>query len=229
MRITGALINAVAILLGGGIGLMLKGKISEKSAQTVIRALGLCVCVIGIYRAIYGDVVLLIVSMALGAFTGELLKIDDGLRRFGLWMQSKFSKGDSKSSFAEGFVTATLLFCVGAMAVLGSIDSGLKNDQSIIISKSIIDAVSAMLFASSLGFGVLFSAIPVLLYQGGIELFAGGLQHILTESLIIQISAVGGVMLLGIGFNLVMEAKIRVANFLPGFLFAVLYYFLLLG
>ena len=168
---------------------------------------------------------LLIVSMALGTLIGELLRIEDHLNRFGAWLQSKMSKGET-SSFSEGFVTATLLFCVGAMAVVGSIDSGLRNDQSVIVTKSILDAVSSMILASSLGLGVLFSAFAVLLYQGSLELFAGFLQNVFTPTLIMQISGVGGVMILGIGLNMVMDAKLRVANFLPGLLVAAGYYVL---
>jgi len=228
IRITGALINAAAILLGGGLGLLLQGRISDKFAKGIIRALGLCVSVIGISGALGGDIMLLVVSLALGAFIGELLKIDDGLNRVGEWAQGKLSKSGKKSTFSEGFVTATLLFGVGAMAVVGSIDSGLRDDQSIIFTKSIIDAVSALIFASTLGVGVLFSAIPILLYQGSLELFAGFLQNVFTPVLVAQISAVGGVMILGIGANMVAEAKVKVANLLPGLLVAVGYYVLIL-
>ena len=171
---------------------------------------------------------LLVLSLALGAFTGELLRIDDGLNRFGLWAQTRLSKGGEESTFSEGFVTTTLLFCVGAMAVVGSIDSGLRNDQSVILTKSVLDFVGSMIFASSLGVGVLFSAVPVLLYQGTLEFFAGFLQYVLTPDLVVQISAVGGVMILGIGANMVVNAKIKVANLLPGFLVAAGYYYLLL-
>ena len=229
MRLTGTLINALAILLGGGLGLLLKGKIQEKSSETILRALGLVVCVIGLSGALRGDIMLLVVALALGAFTGELLQIDAGLHRLGRWAQDKLSAKDEISSFAEGFVTATLLFCVGAMAVVGSIESGLRDDQSILLTKSIIDAVSAMLFASSLGLGVLFSAFPLFIYQGSIEFFAGFLQDVFTYELITQISAVGGVMILGIGLNLAVNAKLKVANFLPGFLFAAGYYYLFLS
>ena len=227
--ITGTLINTAAVLLGGGLGLLLRGRIPDKFAQTVFRAIGLGVSVIGISSALRGDVMLLILSLALGAFTGELLRIDDGLNRLGSWAQQKLTAKDETSTFAEGFVSATLLFCVGAMAIVGSIESGLRGDQSIILTKSILDAVSAMILASSLGLGVLFSALVILLYQGSIEFFAGTLQHVLTLDLITQISAVGGVMIFGIGANMAFQAKIKVANFLPAFLFAAGYYYLFLG
>lgn len=224
--IIGAIVNACAILLGGLLGLLLKGKITDNLTQSIIRILGLCVCVIGIAGAIRGDIMLLVVSLALGTLAGELLHIDDGLSRFGLWVQGKLSQGSNDNTFAEGFITTTLLFCVGAMAIVGSIDSGLRDDQNIIFTKSIIDGVSAMIFASSLGVGVLFSAVAVFVYQGTIEFFAAYLQNIFTTELITQISAVGGVMILAIGLNMVLNAKLKVANLLPGFIFAAGYYFL---
>jgi len=192
----------------------------------IARAIGLCVCIIGISGAVKGDLMLLVVSMALGCLVGELANIEGALSRFGAWLQRKLTKADQKSSFAEGFVAATLLFCVGAMAIIGSIDSGLRGDRSIIFTKSILDGVSSMILASTFGAGVLFSAAAVLIYQGSIEFFARYLQSVFTDGLITQITAVGGVMILGIGLNMALNAKIRVANFLPGFLAAAGYYYL---
>ena len=229
ISIIGACINAAAVIVGSIIGLLLRGRISSHCADNVIRVIGLCSCVIGVAIAIKGDPILLVVSLVLGVFLGELLCIEDGLNNLGLWMQKKLSRKEGKSSFAEGFVTATLLFCVGAMAVVGSIESGLGNDRSIIFTKSILDGITSVVLASTLGLGVLFAAIPVLFYQGSIELFAGALQNVLTEALVAQISAVGGVMILGIGFNLALNAKIKIANLLPGFLVAVGYYYLFMA
>jgi len=226
---TGTLVNAAAVLLGGGIGLLLKGKIPEKFAQNIARAIGLCVCIIGITEAVKGDPMLLVVSLALGTLTGELLHIEDGLNKLGQWLQKTLSRQDENSTFAEGFVAATLLFCVGAMSIIGSIESGLGHSCSIIFTKSILDGVSAMVLASSLGLGVLFSAVVILVYQGSIEFFAGSLKDVLTDTLITQFSAAGGAMILGIGLNMVLNAKIKVANLLPGLLFAAGYYYLFLA
>jgi len=222
--IIGTLINAAAVLLGGGIGLLLKGRIPGRFAENIARAIGLCVCIIGISGAIKGEMMLLVVSLALGAFVGELLHIEEGLNKLGLWLQTTLSRKEEQSTFAEGFVAATLLFCVGAMAIIGPMESGLGHDRSIIYTKSILDGVSAMVLASSLGFGVLLSAAVILLYQGSIELFAGQVQSILSDALVTQISAVGGVMILGIGLNMALNAKLKVANLLPGLLFAAGYY-----
>ena len=207
-------------------GLLFKGRLPQNISENITRVLGLCVCIIGISGALDGDLMLLVISLALGALTGGFLEIDGRLNRLGLWLQKRFSKSGANSDFADGFITATLLFCVGAMAVIGSIDSGLRNDRSIIITKSIIDGASAMIFASSFGFGVLFSAGAVLIYQGLIEFFAGYLQNILTDGLITQISAAGSVMILAVGLNMSMNAKIKAANLLPGLLFAAGYYYL---
>ena len=225
----GTLINAAAVLAGGTLGLLLKGKIPANFADSIARTIALCVCVIGIAGAIKGDFMLLVVALALGMLTGELMRIDHGLNKLGEWMQKKWSSKEKNSTFAEGFVIATLLFCVGPMAVLGSIESGLGNDRSLIFTKSILDGVSAMAFASTLGVGVLFSAGVILIYQGSIELFAGFLQNILTEALIVQISAAGGVMILAIGLNVVLNAKIKAANLLPGLLYAAAYYYLFIA
>ena len=171
---------------------------------------------------------LLVASMVLGAVSGELIDIDGKLNKLGSFLQRKLTKEDSESRFAEGFVTTTLLFCVGAMAVVGSIEGGLRDDYSVIVTKSILDATASMVFASYLGFGVLFSAVPVFVYQGAIEFFAGFLQGVLTPTLVAQISAVGGVMIMALGLNMVADTKIKVANLLPGLVFAVGYYLVFL-
>ena len=229
ISIIGALVNAIAILAGGGIGLLLKGRIPKNFADNFIRVIGLCACIIGIEGAIKGDPLLLVVSLALGTLIGELLHIESGLNKLGQWLQKKMSRKESDSTFSEGFVTATLLFCVGAMAIIGSLESGLGSSRSVIYTKSIMDGVSSMVLASTLGFGVLFSAIPILIYQGSIEFFAGYLQNVVTDALVTQVTAVGYVMVLGIGFNMTLNAKIRIANLLPGLLVAIGYYYLFIA
>ena len=222
--VIGALINAAAIIVGGGAGLAVRGRLSDKHSEGVMRALGLCIIVVGLYNGLVGDMMLLVVSLAVGTLVGEIIRIDDHLNNFGKWVQEKLKKPGEDSTFAQGFVTASLLFCVGALAIIGSIESGLRNDQSIIITKSIIDGTAAVFLASALGVGVLFSAFMVLIYQGIIELFAAGLQDVLTYGMITQISAVGGVMILGLGVNMSLGGKIKVANLLPSLVVAVLYY-----
>ena len=227
MILAGTLINTGAILLGGGIGLLLKGKIPEKFSENIMRPLGLCVIVLGIFGAIKGDLLLIVASLALGAISGELLRIEEGFNKFGGWLQKKLGRGDNPK-FAEGFITATLLFCVGAMAILGPIQSVLYQDYSTIITKSILDFISALLLSSMFGSGVLLAAAVVFVYQGTIEVLASSLQSFLASALITQISAVGSVMILAIGLKMALNAKFKTANMLPAFLFAIGYYFLFL-
>ena len=229
INITGTLINVVAVLLGGGVGLLLSGRIPKTLAESIARAIGLCVCIIGIADAIKGDFMLMAVSLALGTLIGELMHIEEALNRLGLLVQKKLNRKEGNSTFDEGFVVATVLFCVGAMAIIGSIKSGISNDHSTIVTKSILDGMTSMVLASTLGLGVLFSAGAILLYQGSIEMFAGSLQHILTDALVVQIAAAGGVMIFAIGLNMTLNAKLKVANMLPGLLVAVGYYYLFLA
>ena len=225
----GTLVNAAAVLLGGGLGLLFKGRIPEKISQNTIRAIGLCVCIIGISGAIKGNLMLVVGSLALGAFSGELLNIEGGLDKLGSWLQKKMSRGNSDAPFAEGFTTATLLFCVGTMSIIGSINGGLKHEYSIIFTKSILDGISAMVLASTFGFGVLFSIVVIIAYQGSIELFAGYLQNVFTDGLVTQITAVGSVMILGLGLNMALNAKFKAANLLPGLIFAAGFYYLFMS
>ncbi|MDR1961962.1 MAG: DUF554 domain-containing protein [Gracilibacteraceae bacterium] len=225
----GTFVNMAAVLVGGGIGLLLKGRLSSRVTENLLRVMGLCVCVIGLSGAIQGDAMLLVAALASGTLLGEALDLDGRLNRFGLWIQAKMSGKGGGSQIAEGFVTATLLFCVGAMAIVGSIDSGLRGDHSVIFTKSVIDGVSAMVFASALGAGVLLSGASILIYQGAIVLCASSLQSVLSPELITQVSAAGSVMILGLGLNMALEAKIKVANLLPAFLTAAGYYFLVLA
>ena len=224
------LVNAGAVIAGGLLGLLLHGKVKKDKFDNITRALGLCVCIIGIASAIKGDAMLLIVSLAVGTLFGELINIDGLLNKFGKFLQGKFAKENSEENkFAEGFCAASLLFCVGAMSIVGSINAGLSQDYSVIFTKSILDGVSAVIFASTFGVGVLFSAAVILVYQGAIELFAGMLEPLLSEGLILQLSAAGGVMILALGINMVLNApdkaaKIKTANMLPGLVIAVVYY-----
>ena len=222
--VIGALINAAAIIAGSGVGLLVRGRLSDTFSAGVMRALGLCIIIIGLYNGLGGDMMLLVTSIAVGTLAGEVIGIDEHLNNFGKWVQEKLKRPGEKSTFAQGFVTASLLFCVGAMAIVGSIDSGLRGDTSIIITKSIIDGITSVFLASTLGVGVLLSAFMVLVYQGIIEFFAAGLQDVLTYGMITQISAVGGVMIVGLGANMALDGKIKVANLLPSFVVAVLYY-----
>lgn len=214
----GTIVNTVAIMLGSLMGIVLKTGFFKDKSQSIISALGIIILIIGIQGAIKADnVLLLIVSLALGVVIGEYVKLDDLMNRFGLWMEIKLSK-NSDGKFAEGFVTASLLFGVGAMAIVGSLESGLHGNESILYTKSLLDFVSSIVFASSFGWGVFFSAFPILLYQGFLTLMSVAMSTFLNEIIISDLSTMGSVLIIALGLNMMGAAKFKVANLLPSLL-----------
>lgn len=233
----GTIVNVGAIIVGGIVGTMLKSGISERYKKIVMQGIGLSVLFIGISGSIKemlciidGNkldrqfIMLMIFSLVIGGLIGESLKIEKRLENVGVWFQSKISsKG---SSFSDGFVTASLVYCVGAMAIVGSLEDGLMGNTSTLFAKSILDGVSAIIFAATLGIGVAFSAIPVFIYQGSITLLAGVVKPWLSDMVISQMSLVGGILIFAIGINLLEIKKINVGNLLPAVFIPVLYYIL---
>lgn len=220
----GVWVNFATIIVGGILGTLLRGGIKEKYSKTVNAGLGLCVLLIGMSGALQTtDMLMVIVSVVIGAFLGEFLRIEDGLDKLGNWAQSRFAKNDT--GFATGFINATLLFCVGAMAVVGSLEAGLANDPDTLVAKAALDGVSAIIFASSFGIGVVFSAIPLTIYQGGIALLAGVLAPFLTDALINELSAVGSILIIALSLNMLglTKERIRVGNMLPAILIPCIY------
>lgn len=212
----GVWVNGLAVVVGGLLGCLLRGGIEEKYRQTINYGLALCVIIIGVGGALKTQETLaMIISVVVGSAIGELLRIEDGINRLGEWAQSRFSKGDN--GFAAGFVNASLLFCVGAMAVVGSLEAGLQNRPDTLLAKAALDGVFSIILASSFGPGVIFSAVPLTLYQGGIALLAGVLSPLLTDALINEMSAVGSLLIIGIGINSMnlTTERIRVGNMLP--------------
>lgn len=224
----GTIINTLAILCGGVAGLYIKGGLKDQYRETIMDGLGLAVLFIGAVSAIGGlldqdaNPILFIVSMVIGCVIGTFLNIEGKLDETGQYLQKKF--GGKDSNIAAGFVAASLLFCVGTMAILGSLESGIQGNHTTLLVKSVLDGVSAIIFASTLGVGVLFSAVSVLLYQGALTLLASFLQPYLTADMIREISIVGGILIFGLGLNMLGLKKIKVANFLPGILVPVIYY-----
>ncbi|KGP73214.1 DUF554 domain-containing protein [Pontibacillus yanchengensis] len=221
MVVYGALMNGVGILIGGIIGLFLH-KVPEKVKETTMNGIGLAVLLIGIQMAIQSeDIIVLVLSLLFGAFIGEALKIEDRFEQLGSWVETRFSK-ESNDSVSQGFMTASLIFVIGAMAVVGALDSGIRGDHDILITKAIIDGFVALVLTTTLGFGVLFSILPVLLYEGGIALLATQIDRWLPQSFldlfIIEMTATGGLLIVAIGLNLLHITKIRVANLLPSLL-----------
>lgn len=220
----GVWVNCATVVIGGVLGTLLRGGIQERYRKTIHAGLALCVMLIGVSGAIKtSNVMIVIVSMVIGTLLGELAHIEDGLDKLGGWAQKRFAKGDT--GFAAGFVNATLLFCVGAMAVVGSLEAGLTGKSDTLLAKALLDGVSAMIFASTLGIGVAFSAIPLTLYQGGIALLANVLAPVMTDALIQEMSAVGSLLIIALSLNM-LEAtreRIRVGNMLPAILIPCAY------
>lgn len=217
----GTIINTAAIILGGALGLLFGNALPEKLKSTLIQGIGLAVLLIGGSMALKtNNALIVIASLVIGGAIGELIDIELGLKNFGNWIENKIGHGD-EGRFTQAFVSSSLLFCVGAMAILGSIESGLSGHHNILMAKSMLDGISAIIFASSMGIGVLAAAIPVLLYQGAITLTAGLLQGVLSQPVITEMSAVGGLLILGIGLNLLEIKEIKVGNLLPGIFVAI--------
>lgn len=220
----GVWFNFATVVVGGIVGTLLRGGIKEKFSKTINVGLALCVLLIGMSGALETqNVMMVIVSIVIGSVLGELMRIEDGLDALGDWAQKRFSKGDS--GFASGFVNATLLFCVGSMAVVGSLEAGLQNDSSTLMAKGMLDGVSAIIFGSTFGIGTVFSAIPLTVYQGGIALLSGVLAPFLTDALITEMSAVGSILIVGLSFNMMglTKERIRVGNMLPAILVPCVY------
>lgn len=219
----GVIVNMIAAVVGGTLGTLFKKGIPEKITNGIMTAVGLCVVYIGIDGALKGEnTLVLIISMLLGTAIGSLIDIDDKINRLGKWVENKFNKGEHKVSIAEGFVTSTLLFCVGSMTVVGSLNAGLLGDNQMLYTKSLLDLISGTMIAASCGIGVVFSAIPILVFQGGIVLLAELLSDILTTPAINEMTCVGSVIIIALGLNLVGISKFKVANFMPAIVLAPL-------
>lgn len=218
----GTIVNALAIIGGSLIGVMFMGGIREKYRRTTMQAMGLVVILIGTRAALKTDALLVvIISLAIGSLIGEWMGIEKQLDRLGLWLERRFSR--SGGSLSKGFVTASLLFCVGAMAIVGALESGLAGNHQTLFAKSIIDGISAIVFASTLGLGVMFSAVSVFLYQGFIVVSASYVQPFLLPEVVNQMSAVGGLLIMGIGIGLLEIKKIHIGNMLPAIFLPLVY------
>jgi len=218
----GTIVNTAAIVVGSLLGVLLRRGISDRYKETVIAAIGLAVLLIGLKSALQtDDLLLVIISLALGAIIGEMLHIEERLEAVGHWIGNRLGRaGDGVS---QGFVTASLVFCVGAMAIVGALESGLTGNHQTLYAKSLLDGVTSIIFASTLGIGVMFSSAAVFLYQGGITLMAVHLKPILTPAVVAQMSAVGGLLIVAIGLNILAITKLRLGNMLPGLFIPLLY------
>lgn len=221
----GTLINVVAVLAGTALGLLLRKGIPERMRETVMQGLALCVVLIGVSGAIKtGDTMCVIVSMVVGGLLGSAVNIEHRLDQLGALAERKLVRNQGEgSTFTKGFVTASLVYCVGAMAIVGAMDSGLRGDHSTLIAKAALDGVSAIFFASTMGVGVGLSAVAVLVYQGAIALLATWIAPILTDPIINEMSAVGSLLIIGIGLNMLYDKHIAVGNLLPAIFVPMVY------
>ena len=212
----GVIINVIAIVIGTMIGLFLKRGMSEKMSSHIMQGLALITFIIGLKGALVDqDMILLIVSISLGGYLGEMMQLEENIRKFAEWVQDKLSKEGAQNQLAEGFVSAVLIFCVGAMAVMGSLEAGLRNNHGILITKALIDGFASIILTTTKGAGVMLSALAILLYEGGMMVLAQFVAPYLSESIVYAMSAVGSLLLVALGLNLLELAKIKVMNFLP--------------
>ena len=219
----GTFVNMIAVILGGSIGMFLGSRFPKKLSDSLMKALGLCTLLIGISGLSKGENQLItIISMAVGTVIGEVLDLDKKLSDLGNSVEKRFKKEGENVTIAEGFVNASLLFCVGAMTIVGSLQSGLVGDNSMIYTKSLLDFTAAIIFASTLGVGVLLSAFPILIYQGGIVLLAHFLAPFLTDAVIGDMTVTGSLIIIGLALNMIGITKLKVMNMVPAIFLPIL-------
>ena len=212
----GAIVNSVVVVLASAIGLIIGQRIPEKMNLAIMQGIGLVVVSIGISGVVDGDnTLVLILSMVIGIIIGEGIDIHERINNAINKVTKRFSGDKDQSQFTQAFMTATMLFCIGSMAIVGSLESGLTGDNATLYTKSVIDGISAILFSSSLGIGVIFSAIPLLLYQGSLVLFAQLLAPLLSAAVILEMTTVGSVLLIGMGLNILNLTDFKMMNFIP--------------
>lgn len=221
----GTIVNTLAIIVGSLLGIVFRGGIPNKYQVTIMQAISLAVILIGLKMAFKTDAILLVIfSLVIGSIFGEFLKIEDRLENLGKRLETKFAKGGD--GIAKGFVVASLVYCVGSMAIVGSMESGLTGNHQTLFAKSALDGLSSIIFASTFGIGVLFSSISVFVYQGILTLTSTLMKPFLIAPVINQMSGVGGLLIMAIGFNLLEIKIIRVGNMLPAIFIPLIYYML---
>ena len=212
----GTIINSLAIIIGGTIGLFFKKGLPSTLSTNIMNGLALCVLYIGISGSFKSEnTLILILSMVIGVMIGEVLDLDKRVGQLGDLIEKKVKRKNDSVSISEGFVTASLLFCVGAMAIVGSIQEGLSGNREMLLTKSMLDGISSIIFSSSLGIGVIFSAGLVLVYQGGITLLASSLAPYLTDSVVNEMTGVGSLLIIGLALNMLKVTNLKIMNYVP--------------
>ncbi len=216
---TGTIVNTAAVILGSAVGLLIHKNLPGRITQTAFQGIGLFTLFIGVKMAMAtSNLLIMVFSIVLGSIAGELIDIDRFIENFGNLLKARLKSKNER--FTEGLVTSFMLFCMGSMTILGAFDEGFGRGSELLLAKSVLDGFSSIALAASMGIGVMFSAIPLLLYQGGLTLFAGWLEGMLSVAVINEIAAVGGLILIGMGFNILEIKKIKALNMLPALLIA---------
>jgi uncharacterized membrane protein YqgA involved in biofilm formation len=224
----GTLVNTGAIVAGSLLGLMIRSRLSEKMTAIVFQGIGLATIAIGVSMSLQTkDMILVVVSIVSGAILGQAIDIDKYLRRFSDYLRKKTQRGKSiddagQSRFTEGLVTASMLFCVGSMAILGAIEDGMGKSPDILLTKSVMDGISSVALAASFGACILFSSIPVLIYQGSLTLFAAFLMRYMSDDMTANMTGVGGILLIGLGISILKIKDVNVTNMLPALIIIVI-------
>lgn len=230
MVLFGTIVNGICIIIGSLIGLFLT-KIKDKYKETISQGIGLTILLIGLQMALQvNSIIIVLLSVLTGALVGELFRLEELLNRLGYWVGSKFTNKGDNINVSQAFVTASLLFVVGAMAILGALDSGLRGDHEVLLTKSILDGFTAFILTTTLGIGVILSVVPVVLFQGSIALLASQIEKLIPEvifnDLLVDVTAVGGLLIVAIGLNLLKLTQIRVTNLLPAIFMVVVFVYL---
>lgn len=230
MVLFGTIVNGICIIIGSLIGLFLT-KIKDKYKETITQGIGLTILLIGLQMALQvNSIIIVLLSVLTGALVGELFRLEELVNRLGYWAGSKFTNKGDNINVSQAFVTASLLFVVGAMAILGALDSGLRGDHEVLLTKSILDGFTAFILTTTLGIGVILSVVPVVLFQGSIALLASQIEKLIPEvifnNLLVDVTAVGGLLIVAIGLNLLKLTQIRVTNLLPAIFMVVVFVYL---
>lgn len=227
MVLLGTIANVITIIIGTLFGLILT-RIKDSYKETIMHGIGLTVVIIGIQMALGSEsIIIVLLSILAGAIIGEALQLEKHLNQLAHLISAKFTNGNNSAKIAQGFITASLIFVVGAMAILGALDSGMRGDHGILYTKSILDGFTAMVLTSTLGIGVILSVIPIFLYQGSIALLAAKINEyvpdIILTTLITELTAIGGILIIAIGLNILKLIEIRVTNLLPSLFMVVIF------
>ena len=217
----GTIINVGAVLIGSVIGLIIHKKLPQRIITIIFQGMGLFTIVLGISMAVKTEnFLIMILSIVSGSIIGELLNIEGSINNLSEKFKTRMKSKDDK--FTEGFLTSSLMFCTGSMAILGAIEEGLGGEPTILLAKSVLDGCASLVLAASFGVGVIFSAVPLLLYQGGITVFASSLQNVITDTIITELTATGGVLLIGLGINILEIKELKIVNMLPSLVIVVI-------